>query len=140
MIRKNAKHYQYICGILFLDTDYFVPKPMYCIRILFSLVYALGGFAIIYLGTYMFHRFFALLSLLFYCLERCRNDKELVGFAIIVALLFLQNYELMFSTSLFLVLYYNFINKLDYYDRNIYEIIKIAASLIVAYDTPSSSV
>lgn len=103
------------------------------LRILFSLVYALGGFAIIYLGTYMFHRFFALLPLLFYYIERYRNNNELVGFAIIVALLFLQNYELMFSTSLFLVLYYIFINKLDYYDKKIYEIIKTAIPLIVTY-------
>ncbi|MBR2801302.1 MAG: YfhO family protein [Erysipelotrichaceae bacterium] len=78
------------------------------VRVSVSLLYALSGFAGIFCGSYMFMRFYALLPLLFYFCERYIRKGKLIGFALITAVLFLQNYELMFSTSLFLVLYFLF--------------------------------
>ncbi len=79
---------------------------------IFAIIYALSGFAMMYAGTYMFHRFYCLLPLLFYGVEKYIQDNKKSLFAIIVALLFLQNYELMYSCSLFLILYFIFSYKL----------------------------
>lgn len=98
----------------------------------FSIIYALSGFVVTYAGTYMFHRFYAILPLLFYFVEKYNKQGKTMMFSIIVALLFLQNYELMFSTSLFLVLYFIFSNKI-HYQTTVLDILKKAIKLIMAY-------
>lgn len=102
------------------------------ILITISIVYALGGFAMTYTGTYMFHRFYCLLPLLFYFCERYIQDSKTVGFSIITALLFLQSYELLFSTAFFLILYFIVSNKLRY-EIDIKEILKKSIRLIISF-------
>ena len=102
------------------------------ILIMCSIMYALGGFAMTYTGSYMFHRFYCLLPLLFYFTEKYIQDNKLTGFALIVALLFLQSYELLFSTCFFLVLYFIISYKLNT-DLSIYDILKKAVPLIISF-------
>lgn len=82
-----------------------------------SIVYTFSGFIMVFSGSYMFHRFYCLLPLLFYYCEKYIQNKKLFGFSIIVALLLLQNYELMFSASLFLIIYFIFSKKLKGDDK-----------------------
>lgn len=102
------------------------------IRNSFGIVYALSGFACLYTGTYMFHRFYAILPLLFYFTEAYIQNNKLFGFSIITVILFLQNYELMFSASLFLVMYFFISNRIKgTYSISI--ILKKALPLILSY-------
>ena len=96
------------------------------------IIYALGGFAMTYTGSYMFHRFYALLPLLFFFCERYIQDNKRIGFVIITALLFMQSYELLFSTCFFLILYFIISNKLQY-DISIKEILQKSLSLIFSF-------
>lgn len=78
------------------------------IRVIFSIVFALGGCATIQFCYPMFHRFYAFLPLLFVGIERYITRDKLSLFAIIVSILFLQNYYYMFPTTLILPLYFLF--------------------------------
>lgn len=98
-----------------------------------SIIYALGGFAILFMGSYMFHRFYSLMPLIFLYVERYINNKSVKSFPIIVALLFMQNYELMFSLSLYLVIYFIVSYKLKNNNENLISIIKKAFKLILYY-------
>lgn len=98
----------------------------------FSLIYALSGFVIIYSGSYMFHRFYALLPLLFYYTNLYIDKRYKTGFAIVVFLLFMQSFELMFSTSIFLILYFILYYRFKY-ELNILKILKNSIGLIFAY-------
>lgn len=102
------------------------------LRSCFAIIYSLSGFVVTYMGTYMFHRFYALLPLLFYFVEKYFKTGKLVGFSLTVAILFMQNYELMYSVSLFLVIYFLFSFKLKY-DTSIFEGLKRSISLIFSY-------
>ncbi len=114
---------------LFLD-KYGIKKDN--IKVMCSIMYALGGFAMTYTGSYMFHRFYCLLPLLFYFTEVYIQDNKLAGFAFIVALLFLQSYELLFSTCFFLILYFIISYKLNT-DLKIIDILKKSLPLIVSF-------
>lgn len=98
-----------------------------------SIIYALGGFTILFMGSYMFHRFYSLMPLIFLYVERYINNKSVKSFPIIVALLFMQNYELMFSLSLYLVIYFIVSYKLKNNNENLISIIKKAFKLILYY-------
>ncbi len=104
------------------------------VRLSVSILYALSGFASLFCGSYMFMRFYALLPLLFASCEKYIHQGKLVGFALVTSLLFLQNYELMFSTSIFLILYFIFTEKLQY-KKHITSILKDALPLIGSYLT-----
>lgn len=73
-----------------------------------SLMYALGGTATIFVGQYMFQRFYAFFPLLLWGVERYLNRRRFTGFSIAMAILFLSSYYLMFPASWFLVLYFLF--------------------------------
>lgn len=96
------------------------------------IVYALGGFAMTYTGSYMFHRFYALLPLLFFFCERYIQDSKRIGFSIIAAILFMQSYELLFSTCFFLVLYFVVSNKLQF-EESIKDILRKSLPLILSF-------
>lgn len=100
--------------------------------IMLSIIYALGGFVMTYTGTYTFHRFYCLLPLLFYFCESYIKNNKTFGFAIIVALLFMQNYELLFSTCFFLVLYFIIRYRLDS-EFKLIDILKKAIPLIISF-------
>ena len=70
-----------------------------------SLIYAFSGVAAIFPGSYMFHRFYALMPLLFVAIENWYREKKLAMIPVVTALLFLQCFELLFSLSFFLLLY-----------------------------------
>ena len=70
-----------------------------------SIIYSISGWALLFFGQYMFHRFYAFLPLLFYGLEKILNNKKNYVFVFSVTVLFLQNYYLMFPTSVFLLIY-----------------------------------
>ncbi len=97
-----------------------------------SIIYALGGFTMTYTGSYMFHRFYALLPLLFYFCEVYIQNNKKAGFSFIVAILFLQGYELLFSTCFFLVLYFIQAYKIRY-QYKLLDILKKAVPLIVSF-------
>ncbi len=118
-----------INAYLFLD-KYGIKKDN--IKVMCSIMYALGGFAMTYTGSYMFHRFYCLLPLLFYFTETYIQDNKLAGFAFIVAILFLQSYELLFSTCFFLILYFIISYKLNT-DLKIIDILKKSLPLIVSF-------
>ena len=116
---------------MYLYLDKYGVKKQYLL-IPLPIVYALGGFSLTYTGSYMFHRFYALLPLLFYFLEVYIRDKKRAGFSFIVALLFMQSYELLFSTCFFLILYFIHTYKLRYqYKLSI--ILKKAIPLIFSF-------
>ncbi len=117
----TMRHYLQQFGIQKADT-----------RLSVSILYALSGFASLFCGSYMFTRFYALLPLLFASCEKYVHQGKLVGFALITSLLFLQNYELMFSTSLFLILYFVFTEKLQF-KKHLASILKDALPLIGSY-------
>ena len=75
------------------------------VRSFISIVYALSGWATLFIGQYMFHRYYAFLPLLFFGIERYFNRKKSSWVSFAVALLFLQNYYMMFPTSIFLFIY-----------------------------------
>ncbi len=103
-------------------------------RLSVSILYALSGFASLFCGSYMFMRFYALLPLLLATCEKYIHQRKLVGFTLVTSLLFLQNYELMFSASLFLVLYFFFSENLQYQKKPL-AILKDALPLIGSYLT-----
>ena len=70
-----------------------------------SLIYAFSGWASLFIGQYMFHRFYALLPFLFYGAENFIQRKKIIGFILAVFILFLQNYYFMFPTTIFLFIY-----------------------------------
>ncbi len=116
---------------MYVYLDKYGIKKQYLL-IPFPIVYALGGFALTYTGSYVFHRFYALLPLLFYFCEIYIQDNKRAGFSFIVALLFMQSYELLFSTCFFLVLYFIHTYKLRYqYKLSI--ILKKAVFLIISF-------
>lgn len=102
------------------------------VRLTVSILYALSGFSALFCGSYMFMRFYALLPLLTAFCEKYIRFRKLLGFTFFTSLLFLQNYELMFSTSLFLILYFIFSEKL-HYKKTIKNILKDAVPLIGGY-------
>lgn len=118
-----------ITMLIFLD-KYGIKKNY--LQIIISIIYALGGFAMTYTGTYTFHRFYCLLPLLFYFCERYIQDNKRIGFTLIVAVLFLQSYELLFSTCFFLILYFIQSCKLKY-QISILDILKKAIPLILSF-------
>lgn len=73
-----------------------------------SIAYSISGWATLFIGQYMFHRFYTFLPFLFFGVEYSFNHKKTHYFTIAVFILFLQNYYLMFPTSIFLVIYYLF--------------------------------
>lgn len=76
------------------------------VRIIFSLIYSLGGCTLIYLQYPMFLRFYAVLPLLFIGVEIYLQYNKLFLFSLSVTLLLLQNYYLMVPTTLFLPIYF----------------------------------
>lgn len=81
------------------------------IIIVCSLLYAFSGLASIYIGQYMFHRFYAFFALLLGAMENYREKGKIVVFAISVALCFLSSYYFMFSATVFMPIYYIFTEK-----------------------------
>ncbi|MDD7775763.1 MAG: YfhO family protein [Solobacterium sp.] len=118
-----------IMMLVFLD-KYGIKKNY--LQVIISIIYALGGFAMTYTGTYTFHRFYCLLPLLFYFCERYIQANKRIGFTLIVAILFLQSYELLFSTCFFLILYFIQSCKLRY-RLSILDILKKAIPLIISF-------
>lgn len=110
--------------------EFGIKKRLY--RNGFSIIYAFSGFVVTYAGTYMFHRFYSLLPLLFCFVEKYNKKGKTTAFSMTVALLFMQNYELMFSVSIFLIMYFIFSNKI-HYQTPISEILKKSLKLILAY-------
>ncbi len=98
-----------------------------------GIIYAFSGMACIYIGQYMFHRFYAFLPLLFYGVELYCREKKLFPFALIVTVLSLSSYYFLFPTSLFLVLYYFFTNYYHGREFKLFKIIKSALPLILAF-------
>ncbi len=74
--------------------------------LLLSLIYALSGTSTIFVGQYMFHRFYAFFPLLLWGIECYFNRNKKCLFIFSVFLLFITNYYLMFPTTLFLPLYF----------------------------------
>lgn len=71
-------------------------------RIFVSVLYTIGGQAILYVGNYMFHRFYAFMPLLFFGALYYFRTKKHWPFTLAVAILFLQNYYFMFPSIIFL--------------------------------------
>ena len=118
-----------ISMLIFLN-KYGIKKSY--LQIIISIIYALGGFAMTYTGAYTFHRFYCLLPLLFYFCERYIQDNKRIGFTLIVAILFLQSYELLFSICFFLILYFIQSCKLRY-RLSILDILKKVIPLIISF-------
>ena len=109
-----------------------IKKPS--IIIWASLLYAFSGIAELYVGQYMFHRFFCFLPLLLAGVEKYRAQKGVLLFCVSTFVLFLSNYYFMFSTSIYLVFYYFF--TIIYHsdsELKIITILKSAIPLIVSY-------
>ena len=70
-----------------------------------SLIYALSGIVILYIGSPMFLRYYAFFPLLFYSIEYYIDTKKAFRFILIVFILILQCYYFMFPTIIFLPVY-----------------------------------
>lgn len=101
-------------------------------RQIIGFCFALSGLATMYFSNFMFFRFYAILPLLFYGVEKYIQDQKLSFFTGIVAILFLQSYYFMFPTSLFLILYF-FISVLLKEESSLLKILQKALPLIGAY-------
>lgn len=77
------------------------------LKIALAICYALSGISSLYWGNYMFHRFYALLPLLFVGVEHYLTLRKGTLFSIMVLILFMQNYYLMFPTTIFLIPYFS---------------------------------
>ena len=96
-----------------------------------SLVYSFGGWGILYIGQYMFHRFYAFLPLLLLGAECYFQDRRHGLMAGAVCLLFLTNYYLMWPASL-LVLGYAVVREMERRaDRRVF--FRDAAHLLGSY-------
>lgn len=73
--------------------------------IISSLLYALGGQAILYYQVFMFHRFYAFLPLMFYGVQLYFKNNRKTAFVFSIAILFLQNFYFMYPTLIVLFLY-----------------------------------
>lgn len=102
------------------------------IRNWISICYALSGFSTLFIGQYMFHRFYAFMPLLFFGIEKYYNNGNGIYFSLSVFVLFLQNYYLMFPLSILLPLYCIFSLKYKGIVK-ITEILKNALYLILYY-------
>ena len=71
----------------------------------FSLLYSFGGWGMLYIGQYMFHRFYAFFPLLLLGAELYFRAGKHWPAALAVCLLFVTNYYLMWPASLFLLGY-----------------------------------
>lgn len=98
-----------------------------------SIIYAFSGIASIYIGQYMFHRFYCFLPLAFAGIEYYLRKGKLSFFAITITILALQNYYFLFPTSLMMVIYYFF--TIYYHGKPFYliGIIKSAFPLVLSY-------
>ena len=85
---------------LFLD-EYGIKDKK--IRIFISIIYSFGAESMIYFGVYMFHRFYAFLPLMFLGTLNYFNYRKTKLFVFSTAVLFMQNYYLMYPTLLFLL-------------------------------------
>lgn len=101
--------------------------------VLASLLYSFSGLGSMYVGQYMFHRFYALLPLLLLGVEIYREKNHISFFALITCLLFMQSYYFLFPTCFFLVIYYFF--TMVYHEKytKVLEILLSAVKLILGF-------
>ena len=102
------------------------------VKDLVAIIYALSGIATLYYGNYMFHRFYALLPFLFAAVEQYIHTGKKCWFALMVFVLFTQNYYFMFPTALFLVGYY-LASKYSYSKCNLLKNLQSALPLIGSF-------
>lgn len=101
--------------------------------IIISYLYAVCGISTLYFGQYMFHRFYAILPILFLSVERYLKSGKLSLFTFVVFVLLFQSYYFMFSTSWFLVLYFIFSYSLKHPNFKFRIMLKSALKLILAF-------
>ncbi|MBR2825632.1 MAG: YfhO family protein [Solobacterium sp.] len=70
-----------------------------------SLIYCFGGWGTLFIGQYMFHRFFAFIPFLFYGVEYYHQHRKGWPFILSVAILFYHCFYFMWPLSLFLLFY-----------------------------------
>ncbi len=70
-----------------------------------ALIYALGGWGFSFIGNYMFHRFYTFLPLLFLGIELYYQNNKTYIVSLLVAILFMQNFYMMYPTSIFMFMY-----------------------------------
>jgi len=73
-----------------------------------SCLYMLSGTATLYVGQYMFYRFYCVFPLLLWGVEQYRGGRKRLPIALAAFLLFLNSYYLAFPACLFLFLYVPF--------------------------------
>lgn len=78
------------------------------LKLLFGIVYAFSGLAVLFYGNYMFLRFYAFLPLLFAGTEQYLKNGRYRLFIISVFILSFSSIYFMFPTSLFLIFYFIF--------------------------------
>lgn len=122
-----------LSGLLFLNYLKIFGIQSKKVRMSFAILYALSGFVILFSGSYMFHRFYAFLPLLFISVEKYINNGKVSLMALSVFILFAQNFELLFATSFFLILYYIFSYKLKNSKQKLSKVVISAVPLIGGY-------
>lgn len=103
------------------------------ILLVYPMIYAFSGWAVLFTGNYMFHRFYAILPLLFVGVELWFHKKNRLVFALAVFVLMLQNYYLMFPVTVFLPIYFVYSYYKNRLDRSIKGFIFEALGLILGY-------
>ncbi|MCF0110169.1 MAG: YfhO family protein, partial [Erysipelotrichaceae bacterium] len=98
-----------------------------------SLLYAFSGLASMYVGQYMFHRFYTFLPLLMMGVEMYREKGKLSLFALATCLCLMQSYYFMFPTCIFLVIYYFFTNHFHENRTKVLDILLSALPLIGSF-------
>lgn len=101
------------------------------VNVCLSLIYAFGGFAVLFYGQYMYHRSYCLLPFLFYSVEKYFNNKKLGIFIFAVFLLFIQNFYFMYPISIFLAIYC--VTRLCAKNYRIKSIVNVCFILFLAY-------
>lgn len=103
------------------------------ILLVYPMIYAFSGWAVLFTGNYMFHRFYAILPLLFAGVELWFHKKNRLVFALSVFVLMLQNYYLMFPVTVFLPIYFVYSYFKNRLERSFKSFIFEAVGLILGY-------
>ena len=77
----------------------------YSVRFFISMIWAFGGWAVLFFGQYMFQRFFAFIPLLFAGAEQFFRQRKRLPFILASAVLFYHSFYYMWPLSLFLLIW-----------------------------------
>lgn len=103
------------------------------VQLLTSLFYAFSGVALLFFGNYMFHRFYAFMPLAFAGIQKILNQKSPHLYILTIFLLSLTSLYLLFTLTLYFVIWFFFTYFLKFKKFNLKQFLKLVLKLILFY-------